>query len=345
MTRTCAVAYRQRRRGLTRIEVIVLILILGLLACFFVPATRSSRRAARKVQCLSDMRNIALAMHNYGSDNSGELLPLVSKQSITNSSGQQGTMTAPWPLLLLPALDNAARLMNIRNNAVIVGDVATINLEPGFDNVTVYGFTCADSPAYKQPGGLSFIVNAGHMPHGIWGTATNNAPDLIDWYEAPSPGDANDIEVGLATGVVWPEGYVSSLEYVATGDGISTTILLTENLQAGNWYDTQTSDLGFGVQLPVSLEASYPNAGATTDLLMLKQAPSSDNWFINRNRSAARGNAPRPSSNHHGGVNVVMADGSAKFLSENMDKAVFMKLVTPNGIAYGEQKLSASAFR
>ncbi len=145
--------------------------------------------------------------------------------------------------------------------------------------------------------------------------------------------------------MIWPEGYVSSLEYVATGDGTSQTILLTENLQAGNWYDTQTSALGFGIQLPDSLTTSYPNAGATGDPLMVKQAPSPDNWFINRNRSAARGNAPRPGSNHRGGVNVVMADGSAKFLSDNMDKTVFMKLMTPNGIANGEQKLSASTFR
>lgn len=344
MNRTCAVATRQRRRGLTRIEVIVLILILGLLGCFFVPATRSSRVVARKLQCLSNMRNVGLAMQNYAAANDGDLPPLLSKHSIKNSSGQEGTMTASWPFLLLPALDNATRFRDIQNNAVIVGDVATINLGPGLDNDAVEVFTCADSPVYKQPGGLSFVVNAGHMPHGIWGTATNNAPDLIDWYAAPSPGDANDIAIGRATGVVWPEGYVSSLEYIAMGDGTSMTILLTENLQAGNWYDTQTSTLGFGIQLPVSLTTSYPNAGSTGDPLLVKQAPNPDNWFINRNRSAARTKAPRPSSNHRGGVNVTMADGSAKFLSENMDKTVFIKLMTPNGIVYGEQDLGPGVY-
>ncbi len=93
MTRTCTVATRQRRRGLTRIEVMVVILILGLLACFLAPATRTSRRAARKLQYLNNIRNVALAMHNYASDNKGALPPLVSKQSITlRGSRTFGTM-------------------------------------------------------------------------------------------------------------------------------------------------------------------------------------------------------------------------------------------------------------
>jgi prepilin-type processing-associated H-X9-DG protein len=54
------------------------------------------------------------------------------------------------------------------------------------------------------------------------------------------------------------------------------------------------------------------------------------------------GTAPRPSSQHAGGVNVVFCDGSARFLNENIDKDTYVKLLTSNGVAYGEQTLSGN---
>ncbi|MEI8379865.1 MAG: DUF1559 domain-containing protein [Planctomycetota bacterium] len=344
MIRTRNVAIPFSRRGLTLIEVLVAILIICLLACWIAPAFQSARVNNRRIQCLHNIRNVGLAMQNYAAINSGRLPDLVSTKVITNGQGQQGKMSVPWTVQLLPVLDNATLLKSIRAHAVVNQGVASVNLGEGFENVAIDSFVCPDSSAYRKPGQLSYVVNAGHMPHNVWGTSTNNSPALVDWMTPPNPGDANDIAAGQAMGVIWPEGFVSSLEYIATGDGISTTILLTENLQAGNWYDTQTSALGFGIQLPVSLTTAYPNAGTASDPLLIKQAPHPDNWFINRNWSAARSKSPRPSSNHQGGVNVVMADGSLKFLSENMDKTVFMKLMTPNGIAYGEQDLGPASY-
>jgi len=292
------------------------------------------------------MRNVGLAMQNFSSSNNGSLPAMVSTQTVTNSGGQQGTMTVPWTILLLPALDNSALLKNIRNDAVVAAGVATINTGAGFENVAIEVFTCPDHvAAYKKPGGLSFVVNAGHMPSVGWGTAANNTPAAIDWFSSPSPGDATDIAIGQATGVIWPQGYTSSLEYVSTGDGTSTTLLLTENLQAGNWYDTQTRGLGFGIQMPATITSAYGNAGGTgTNQLAITAAASPDAWFINRNLSSGQYTAPRPSSQHAGGVNVIMCDGAGKFLNESMDKIVFTKLMTSNGVAYGEQALDQSAF-
>jgi prepilin-type processing-associated H-X9-DG protein len=301
---------------------------------------------------MSNMRNVGLAMQNFSSQNNGSLPPLYSFQNVTNSANQQGQMTVPWTILLLPALDNSALLKNIRNDAIYAaGTPATmsINTNPNFENVAIEVFTCPDHvAAFKKPGGLSFVVNAGHMPSAVWGSGAINAPNLIDWVsDVPSNivGSSADIAVGQATGVIWPQGYTSSLEYVSTGDGTSTTILLTENLQAGNWYSVTTNAIGFGIQMPSSITSAYANAGGSgTNQLYITAPASPDNWFINRNLSAGQNTAPRPSSQHAGGVNVIMCDGSAKFLNESMDKGVFTKLMTSNGVAYGEQALDQSSY-
>ncbi len=342
MIRTRNAAIPFSRRGLTLIEVLVVILIVVLLACWIVPALQSARVNNRRLNCLHNILSVGIAMQNYASTYSDHLPELVSTRGITNNLGQQGKMSVPWTVQLLPSLDECKLLKNIRAHAIVNQGVASINLGEGFENVAFGIYTCPDSSAHSKPGQLSYVVNAGHMPHNVWGTSTNNSPALVDWMAPPNPGDANDIAVGQATGVIWPEGYASSLEYVATGDGLSTTILLTENLQAGHWYDTQTSALGFGIQLPVSLKTTYPNAGSTSDPLLVDLAPSPGNWFINRNRSAVRGKAPRPSSNHRGGVNAAFADGAVRFLSDGIDERVFINLMTSNGVTYGEQGLSTS---
>lgn len=346
MTRTRLIPNKKPRRGFTLIELLVVISIIAVLASLIAPAVQSARRAARKVQCLSNMRNVGVAMQNFASSNNGSLPAMVSTQTVTNSSGQQGVMTVPWTILLLPALDNSALLKNIRNDALVAAGVATVNTGAGFENVAIEVFTCPDHvAAYKKPGGLSFVVNAGHMPSAGWGSGTNNTPASIDWFAAPTPGDATDIAIGQATGVVWPQGYTSSLEYVSTGDGTSTTLLITENLQAGPWYDISTRGLGFGIQMPATITGAYGNAGGTgTNQLYITAASSPDAYFINRNLSAGQYTAPRPSSQHAGGVNVIMCDGAGKFLNESMDKIVYTKLMTSNGVAYGEQALDQASY-
>jgi len=352
MTRSRFFTKKKSRCGFTLIELLVVISIIAVLASLIAPAVQSARRAARKVQCLSNMRNVGLAMQNFASSNNGSLPALWSTQTVTNSGGTQGTMTVPWTILLLPALDNSALLKNIRNDAVVGASPGTMVINSA-DAVALEVFTCPDHvAAYKKAGGLSFVVNAGHMAPGAgagaWGIRDlSHNPGIMNWALPAGAGDANDIAVGLATGVIWgnPTAYSSSLEYVSTGDGTSTTILLTENLQAGKWYDTDTPAIGFGVKMTSTLTATYGNAGSGgAAQLLISAAPSPDDWFINRNLSAGQYTAPRPSSQHAGGVNVIMCDGAGRFLNESMNQTVFMKLMTSNGVAYGEQVLDQASY-
>lgn len=375
--RSCSQQSKKLRSGFTLIELLVVISIIAVLASLVAPAVQSARRAARKVQCLSNMRNVGLAMQNFASANNGNLPSLVSYPTVTNTNGAQGTFVMPWTITLLPYLDNSALLKNIKNDAVYTaGPPATMAIYVGAagqtsgsnstvsDGVAIEVFGCPDGVnAYKKQGGLSYVVNAGHMSSAIWGVTASvnyNYPNTISWSGAA----ATDSPIGLATGVFWPSvdasgnALSSSIDYVSTGDGTTTTIMLSENLQAGTWYGTLTpsaptgyagvNGLGFGISFVVANIANfYQYAGAIQtppQELFIKAASTPDTYFINRNLSATVGAAPRPSSQHAQGVNIVMCDGSGRFLGETVDHTVYMKLMTSNGVAYGEQALDQSSY-
>ena len=58
---------------------------------------------------------------------------------------------------------------------------------------------------------------------------------------------------------------------------------------------------------------------------------------INGARTGPEGARPFPNSHHSGGVNVVMCDGSARFLSASVDLNVYAQLVTPSGTRFNNR--------
>jgi prepilin-type processing-associated H-X9-DG protein len=193
----------------------------------------------------------------------------------------------------------------------------------------------------------------------------------IDGY-TPSPSgatfDALDQAVEISTGVIFrattgpgSNSYQPSFDFVSTGDGQGNTILLTENLNAGPWngsaaYQTGYNQLGFGV--PIQTSGDAPVAGLfggaanggilnTENGYIANGTKYADFWMINRflnYGSTGSGIGPRPSSQHSGGVNAIFCDGRGIFLSENLDKQVYLKILTSNGGAYGEYTLDSRSF-
>lgn len=129
---------RGARRGFTVIEFLVVISIIALLASLVAPAVQSARLAARRVECLNNMRNVGLAIHNFASSNNGELPSLTMQLPISNSYGD-GDLSVGWPVSILPALDANALQRNIRGNAISTGGVATLGYG---EDVWVPALTC-----------------------------------------------------------------------------------------------------------------------------------------------------------------------------------------------------------
>src|SRR6188472_287845 len=100
---------RRTSMGFTLIELLVVIAIIGVLIALLLPAVQQAREAARRTQCLNNMKQIGLAVHNY-TDAHG-MFPLgrvFGKRPTSNSectSILQGCQDTPWFVLLLPFVE------------------------------------------------------------------------------------------------------------------------------------------------------------------------------------------------------------------------------------------------
>ena len=105
-----------RHRGFTLIELLVVIAIIAVLIALLLPAVQSAREAARRVQCVNNLKQIGLAMHNYH-DSLGTF-PIgvmgIRGPVAVNNGGYypNGTPASysrrTWAFLILPYLEQGA---------------------------------------------------------------------------------------------------------------------------------------------------------------------------------------------------------------------------------------------
>lgn len=364
MTRSPALPVRNRRRGLTIVDVIVILIVVGLLVALLLPATRSSGISARRLQCLNNVGQMGKAVVNYQSINGDRLPPLATSGSKLPAVG--------WPIALLPLLDSARLARRIRDDRS-----STIDPNTGVPTLTLRFFTCPDDPNnFRVPGGLSYAANAGYLSSAVWGDETADADaagstfhrvGAIDFGHASTPEER--LSRHFATGVFWrgferpTEGTTDAAvaetgreiptrmtgDYISRHDGLSTTLLFAENANSRNWASANVNDIGFGLSVATDPLTGRPDRSSPTGRVGHSLGPLelTESWGLAHpggddatpttltKKSSDR--LPRPSSFHAGGIlNICYADGHAVAISDSIDPSVYARLLTPAGETYGQ---------
>jgi len=336
-----------KRRGFTLIELLVVISIIAMLMSLILPAVQSARASARRIQCLNHMKNVTLAVMNFASQNN-DRLPFL----------EDGTYG--WPVALLPLMDQAALSRNLGGNT----------------NTQLAAYVCPDDQNnFRQPGGLSYVVNAGYMDSSVWGLenlgsatgprhtavprdlGTDGTADVfpVNWNNGTSPpviGDylTFDTTTAYKTGVFWRDagrgGFRMTLDYISQGDGQGQTIMMTENVHAQSWSSRDVDNIGFGIRVVFGTNFTAGSSPLATGIVTgTTLGAAAINSGVNS--SSSRGLAPRPSSFHVGIVNVFYCDGHGASMAENVDATVYAGLLTPRGIGSlggGQGVISSSDF-
>jgi hypothetical protein len=339
------------RRGVSRISVLVVLGIFVLAGMLSAAAIVRAREDSRRLQCLCRIKMIGLAIQNYASG-SGGLPPLTGLLPIKSDVPHkvEGQLIVPWLVHLLPALDEAELWRKVRANASSGLDPTSYRIDES-EQVTLAFLNCPEAP--PRASGLNYVLNTGFIARELY----QGDPDRkhrsgsLRWAGA-TEGNTKEANVQLVTGIFWHDRSVS-LDDISTGDGVTTTLMLTENLQAGRWFDLNTTRIAFA--FPVANTSGRVSSGAKTifesaqDPLRTRSTELSSytprDWRINDDRTANTGTRPRPSSNHaFPGINVMMCDGSGRYIGQKIDPQVYLKLMTWNGAAFGEQQVNHSEY-
>jgi prepilin-type N-terminal cleavage/methylation domain-containing protein/prepilin-type processing-associated H-X9-DG protein len=323
-----------RRGAFTLVELLVVIAIIGILIALLLPAVQAARESARRTQCTNNLKQFALACHNY--HDAFKSLPRNGSENPahwTNSHGQ-GTgccgVTAPrwsWIARVLPQLEqsNTAEQAGIPNSNInaaqaipILSMILPAMVCPSDVTVTRTRTTGADSA-----GLVTAVTSYKGVTGSNWGTDRFGGPEDTNFstaYRNPVPGtpaQQNGLEKG--NGIFWRADIRSrQMTFAKILDGTSNTFMIGEDM--GEYCHWNVWALPNGA---VGTCAIPPNTG--------NKIPDPDLGFDTagkRNRWQTRYSFR---SAHPGGLNFAMADGSVRFVRENIALGVYRALASRAG--------------
>lgn len=302
------------RRGFTLIELLVVIAIIAILIALLLPAVQQAREAARRSQCKNNLKQIALGLHNY--HETFGMFPFGTITRINGPAPAPGTSNSRqnWFHMVLPYVEQG----NFYKNVVVPRTQA--NEFPGGwpEATTVMNvFLCPSDPNNPKISQQGFHGNY-LTCHGSSDAGPANTFARTDGMFYPlSSVKLDDVKDGTSNTLMIGEVKVQLDSIAASGAG-NVVCGGTHDLR-GRYHNSYHGNITFTTLRP-------PNTPVGDALQYCNGTPEMPC------RACVSGNMETHARSWHtGGAQFALADGSARFISENVDQATFRALGSIRG--------------
>lgn len=306
-----------RRCGFTLVELLVVIAVIGVMVGLLLPAVQAAREAARRMSCSNNLKQIGLALHNYAGVHRH-----FPRETYFTQRSDGSFFYGSWIPQILPYFEQQA-LSDFY-------DHRSSFFEPANRQAIETKLTLFECPS--TPGGTKMTTTLRARYASGWQIHTDRGAFTSDY--------AGQRGIHASTFPIYTQGGTPPRNLGAFGggsdvgfqhitDGTSNTIIVHESAGRANWIRRDRA-INQTVLNPPEFGGWFdywagPCAGwmyGFQDDGLGIRGPR----FINASNKWAN-----PLSFHPGGIQVAMADGSVRFLSDSIDIGTFIALCTRSG--------------